>query len=188
MRRNINASYTIEAALLLPTILFVLISLIYFSFYLHDRVRLESNVNRILLESRDFILYDKELDTGMVDYNRYINKKLLQLDYKGLGLEEEIYEYAYKALSKEFFIGQTKDLDISINKASIIMNVTLDIHLPIQAIRMLLGKGSLEIMYESRIKLIDRSNQVRKLQVTLGVARRMKEVDDWLSKLADLLD
>ena len=187
MKSKINASYTLEATLLFPTILFILISFIYFSFYLHDRVRLESFVNRILLESKDYTLYSKELGTGKINYNRFLNKQLLQLDYDGFELENEIEVYAYNTISKEFFIGQTKDLDILIKKDAIIMNVTLDIHIPIQAIRILLGKGSIEINYENRVKLIDKSNQVRKIQITMGIARKIDEVDKWLLELRELL-
>lgn len=188
MKFKIYASYTLEAALLFPTILFVLFSFIYICFYLHDRVRLESFVNGILLESKDFILYNQELGTGKIDYNRYLSKNILQLDYDGLGQELEIKEYVHGIISGEFFIGQMKGLEVLIKKNSIIIEVSLDVPIPIKFIEILLGKSSLEIYYENKINIIDKSNQVRKHQITMGIARNIEEVDKSLLRLRELLN
>jgi len=52
--KNLQGSYTIEAALIIPIVLIVIIAVIYFSFYLHDSLVMKSSGYEFVLDTRNY--------------------------------------------------------------------------------------------------------------------------------------
>lgn len=186
MKKRLLASFTIEASILLPSILFLIIGFIYFAFYLHDRVVLEGLVHGVLSESKDLILFDKELSQGNIDYNRYLNRGIFHSN-NSLDVETYIKEYAYQNIRKRFFISEVREITIEVMDNEIEMNASLNINIPFQAVKALIKKESFEITYINKIKLFERTERIRKFQVTMGIASKIEEVDNWLIKLRELM-
>ena len=69
MSKTKEASITIEAVFIVPIIIFVVFSLIYFTFYLHDRVRLEAILERgFTTKSWEFNSSSEEREQEILNY------------------------------------------------------------------------------------------------------------------------
>lgn len=63
-----KASITVEAVLVVPIVFFVILSLIYLTFYLHDRCVIQSALNEIVNEGENALLHPCIPDTENIDY------------------------------------------------------------------------------------------------------------------------
>ena len=100
-----KGSYTVEAALILPIILFIIIGLLYLGFYLHDKVKIQSIIDDTATRGRELIQFETGLETGLIDYSSHQNRSFLYpyfTDFKEK--ENKINTYLKKQLNTALFI------------------------------------------------------------------------------------
>jgi Flp pilus assembly protein TadG len=76
-KSTVRGSYTVEAALILPIILFIIAGLLYLGFYLHDKVKIQSIIDDTSTRGREQIQYEADLETGLIDYSAYRKRSVL---------------------------------------------------------------------------------------------------------------
>lgn len=177
MSKKIKASFTVEAAVVFPTILIVLISILYLSFYLYDRVKAESAVNHILEQGRDYILYNIDPYTGLMDKEAYLNKSAV---YFLNGYEEEeryLQQYALVYGTDIFFISKIKESNIQVKHNVLQIEITIDITIPTRQIKKFFAGSGFTYTYKKEISLKKREEYVRLFEVTYGVGTKIEAVN-----------
>ena len=124
--RNIKASMTVEAVFVVPIVLWVIIALIYLTFYLHDLVRLEEVVEAGLRQGNFLSLQRSELDGNAVYYEN-INETgkwgYWKLSYETE--EEKIKQYLEEELQRRFLFLTKKNVSCEINGFSVEIQIKM---------------------------------------------------------------
>ena len=104
MKKRVNASFTIEAVFIMPIVIFVIVSIIYISFYLHDYNRMYCVTDRVLHKAVLSVKHESDIETGKLNYDEIKKQGVF---YQMLGIsdtrEEDIEGYLMKKLSDGFF-------------------------------------------------------------------------------------
>lgn len=144
MRREYQrGSYTVEAALIMPVILFIVIALCYMAFYMHDKIRIQSILDSALLKEGMYLKHESEFATGKILYE--------QLGERGIGQyifiqekenKEEMEEYLRAQLKDGLYITHIKSIEIMIEPLEVEAVIYADIRFPFHKIRSYFsGKG-----------------------------------------------
>lgn len=117
-RRKVNGSYTVEAAFILPVIVFVVIACLYMGFILHDNVRIQTVLKRSAEMAQDMLAHSRESETGDIEYES-LNEKIRKNQ-----VEKEVGEYIKKELEKGVFLAEIQEQDVEISLLRVSVSVT----------------------------------------------------------------
>jgi len=92
LKRNMNGSFTVEAAMIFPLILVCLLVCLYGCLYFHDMVVLEGAAHAAAQRGRLFVTECERIKEGTCDWERFDAKTLLwRLTRQGVSGEIEQY-------------------------------------------------------------------------------------------------
>lgn len=150
--KKLNASMTVEAAFVIPIVIFVIFALMYLAFWLHDRVRLETVMEKALGRG-DFLVSQRgEIDGSSCDYenlNKSGNWGYFRSDYKAM--EEEIRIYLEEELAKGFYTFQREKVLCEINGFTVQIKIVMHKKMSFHPIKNFLGESSYEVLERSRV-------------------------------------
>lgn len=129
--KKLSASMTVEAAFLVPIVIFVLFALLYLTFELHDRVRLESVMERALLKGNFRGIYEEG-----VSYKEEENR---------------IYEYLECELEEKFFVFQFKEAVCKVDSFVVEIKIVMEKRLSLNPVKRFLGEETQVILERKRI-------------------------------------
>ena len=187
-KSTVKGSYTVEAALILPIILFIIIGLMYLGFYLHDKVKIQSIINDTSTRGGELIQYEADLETGLIDYDRYQNRSLLYPYFADFSKKEyEIDTYLVERLKRGLFIAKIDSVTVSAssNKIHILVNGHMDI--PFREVKQLFTDNGLTFSNESTMEIHNTVEFIRIFDVFSGVAEKVKFIDEILQNLQRLI-
>lgn len=130
MKKWIRGSYTVEAALLLPVILFVIVSFIYLSFYLHDKYRIEEVLNIASLKAIAYNQTETNMVTGQVDYESYLNQGIFYRFESRENKEKEVFHYLHTYLNERLFLTKVNKIEVKISHVDIEIRVIANVDVP----------------------------------------------------------
>lgn len=122
-----EASITVEAAFIIPIVIFVIMALIYFTFYLHDRVRLEKVMEHTLGQGNLIVLNRSGLDGipfSYADINKSENWGYIGESYEKL--ESQILEHLKEEMKTGFFFLKEEKISCDINAFSIKIKIEME--------------------------------------------------------------
>lgn len=181
LQKKVKASFTIEAAIVLPTILFVLIGIIYLTFYLHDKVKLENGVYDILQKERDYILYEISSDSGM-DKEEYLKRSVFSGLFNGVQksyLQQDISSYKQDNL----LISEVKEIMVKRESNHMNLQITIHINIPGNHIKKFFTGSGFTYTYQNQISLEKAADYVNLFDVTYGVISKIEGVQKGLEAL-----
>lgn len=117
-RKKADGSYTVEAAFILPIIIFVIIACLYMGFIVHDNVRIQTVLKRSAGMAQDRLSHSREVETGDIQY-RNLNEKIRKKQ-----VEKEIGEYIKKELEKGVFLAEIQEQSVKISLLRVSVSVT----------------------------------------------------------------
>lgn len=132
-KKYLDGSYTIEAALIVPIVIFIIISIIYYSFYLHDSLVMKSC-------GYGFVL----------DYE----------NYSGLG-EEELSEKARNLLDERTILAQNISADVDLKNNGMEIYYSGSFSFPFIGLREILENNISDINRSTKVKSISKSDFIR---------------------------
>lgn len=129
-----QGSYSVEAALVMPIVLFVIIALCYMAFYQHDKVRIQSVINNAVLEENLCISHNAELETGQISYESLGERSIFYIiqDHK----EEAalLKESLQRQMQSGLFIARVEEIQTQVNGGHIQVEVSCKVQFPFQAV------------------------------------------------------
>lgn len=185
---RVSASYTVEAALVFPVAFFVLIFMMNYTFYCHDRAKIQAEMNELINLSANYMAYDINPEKRIIDRLDIIEKNVLWVFIGNRdSRKEKIKEYAWKQLDSNLYITKIKSIDVdsSFTRLTIRGKATME---PI-------GLGWLsgllvypfEISFGQRQSVFPREEKARILQALIELGTNIKGVDELLGKLVKFI-
>ena len=143
---------TVEAVFVVPIVIFVIFALMYLTFELHDKVRMETVMERALGKG-DFLVSQRGREDGSAcDYesvNKNGNWGYFRSNYKEQ--EEAITDYLKEELGKGFFNVQMEKVICEINGFHIQIKIVMRKSVSLHPIKNLLGESSYVTLERKRI-------------------------------------
>lgn len=167
----IEAVYTIEAVFILPLLFFILLLLIYFNFYLHDRVCTIAQVHSMSL------LYEEKQEVGIIE--RLLGKQEEINLKKEKQLKEKLNDVLWMSNYKEVVLEQGR------LKQKIIVKLLLN--LPEEGITEITPNIAYEFQINTKKTTIKRAEQARILSIGIESIDKIKGISTVLEKIRTFL-
>ena len=187
INRQSRGSFTVEAALLLPMIIFIMYAMVFLAFYLHDRNRLEGIVDEVLHKAALTLKHEADLASGSVEYENIGDRGVFYLltgDTKEQ--EEEILEYLWALSDTGLFLMEVTDIQVEVNKIKVKIILKGECEIP--------ARGILEFFHPDRIVTVEAdrsihnpSEFIRISEVVLDTGSRIKGFQELKEKIEKVL-
>lgn len=150
LEKQEEASVTVEASFIIPIVIFVVIGLIYFTFYLHDKVRLEEVLEKALGQG-NFIVTNRSQINGVSFSYDVINEDgnwgYFINSYEDK--ESKLLAYLNEELEKKFFFLKKQSVSCEINSFSVHIEISMKGKISINPLHRL-WKQKNQIMLEQK--------------------------------------
>lgn len=171
-----KASVTLEAAFMMPIVLFIIVSIIYLSFYLHDFCRMRGITDGVIHKAALNLKHEADIETGRVNYDD-INKGLASRIFEGSDVKEkEIEDYINRLLSKGLI--STKITKVNVTKS--ILNLTIRVEggfeLPLRGLLWIFPFNN-TLVVEAKSAYHYPADSVRMSEVILDIGAKIKGLD-----------
>ncbi len=188
-KKTVRGNYTVEAALIFPTILFIIIGLIYLGFYLHDQNRMEAVIHETLLRGRNLMRNEADIQTGLIDYETYYNRGILySLQDNTDEKKQEIYNYIRTQLNHGLFIAEINSIDVEVSHTNIEIEVRAEMLLPFLGLRPLFAGSKTAVTGKDSVAVQNNTEFIRIFDIFSGVADKIPVIDETLKKLQQILN
>ncbi len=188
IKNTVKGSYTVEAALVFPTVLFIIIGLIYFGFYMHDQNKIEAVINETLLKSRYLIQNETDMGTGLIDYGAYYKRGILYSLQDNLQEKKQgIYNYLKTRLNNGLFIAGISLIEVKVSHSNISIEIKAEMELPFLGLRPLFA-GNSTVTGKNSVSVQNNTEFIRIFDIFSGVADKIPAIDETLKKLRQILD
>lgn len=193
VKRNINrdcvdaeGSITVEAAFLMPIVIFAIFAIIYLAFYLHDVCRIQGIVDKTLQKAALCVKHEADLKTGKVNYQVIGDRGVFYLILGATDKDvEQIQKYAQQELSQGLFITKATEIEATVGRFSLVLSVDTEIKVPIPWI-----KQWFQALSHGRItgeaSVHNPAETIRRAEVVLETGSEIKGVDKLKEKLESI--
>lgn len=183
MKKKLEGSYTLEAAILFPMILFIITALLYTCFLLHDKAAIEGAVHHIVLEGEKTAKKSMDPVSETIDYESYIKEGILGLLYDNREEEASLKTLLQNTIMGKVWIAHISNVTVEIkqNEANVCVNYGFD--MPIRGIWEFFNSGGTEFSYKE-IKSFDNNEEfIRVFQIAMDTGEELPGADSILNML-----
>ena len=179
---------TVEAALLMPLILFVVFSLIYLAFYLHDISRIQGIVDDALKKASLSFKHDSNFITGETNYANINERGAFYLITGSTKQEEEtLQKYLQNKLSRGLFITKISGIQTEANKWRIYIRVNVEISISTRGVMNFFDPIAYKII-DGTCSIHNPAETIRMTEVILNTGQKIKGMDAMKKKLEKVKD
>lgn len=188
MKKKYGASITVEAAFVVPVIIYTIFALMYFSFYLHDIITVESKVNKWVYRTACNIKHPVDLINDDIIYES-INDPGVFYYLKGdLDIEaEDLRMLLQEELSKDLFILTVKEINTEINPFVVRVKVLTQLNISLNPVKSILGKEMVKT-FETSQDVHNPSEFIRICNAITETIDTKNSLDQLNEKLTELLN
>lgn len=185
MRTRVNASFTVEAAIVMPLVLYTILALIFLSFNLHDRCRIHCMADKVLHKASIYMKHDADITTCKTDYEN-INDRGILYPITGNTADERIEIEQYLISELEYGLLCTEITGIEVKAGKLMVRLEIQGRLDVPAtLFMSFLKRSIHVRAER--PLHNPAEAIRISEVILETGTRIKGVDKLIEKLESLI-
>jgi len=187
MKKNESGIITVEAALIMPLIVFILFALIYLSFYLHDRCKVQGVIDQTLHKAGLTVKHEADFSTGEVFYEEINNRGVFYLPFADTGTEEDnIRNYLQTKLKSGLFLARIIDLQVDVGKYNITISVEAEIPISLLGVTDI-WKPNNRMIVEGKSQIHNPAETIRFCEVILDTGTKVKGVEALKEKLVNIL-
>ncbi|NLY48894.1 MAG: pilus assembly protein [Clostridiales bacterium] len=173
MKRKTMAGFTVEAAVVMPVVLYTVVFIIYLSFYLYDYCRLKSIADMVLHKASMNLKYGADIGSGRVDYGE-INSGLLTQIFENYDAEEGAIEnYLMKLLSDGFMASRIINIQADKDFSKLTVRVEAEFMFPLKGLQWMIA-GDNKLVVEAGISNHHPAEVVRMSEVILDTGSKLK--------------
>lgn len=204
MHKKLQGSLTIEASIIMPIVIFIIITMIYFIFYLHDQAYLKTVANNMSLKASKTILYKgRSIEDGNIDYETAISKhKVSDIYWRFINSHNDtntIVNYGKKTIfstqNNNVFGIKEKDIEISasvtgnILKKKVKINIKAPFHIPFLFFNLYLNWGKpIIIKVSSKAVIIEPTELIRNMDMITNTAENIKILEKPIKKYYEIIE
>lgn len=188
-RTFVKGSYTVEAALVFPIVIFVVIGVLYLAFYLHDKVKIQGLIDEASLKAKAYVRNETDINTGLIDYETYNKRGIFyplrnDLDHK----EEKMKEYLEGKLSSGLFIADLDAVEVILGYSDIDIEVSVDMDIPFFDVRQYFTGSGFSLRLKNTVPIQNPMEFIRIFSIFTAVASKIRIIDETLKKLHEILN
>lgn len=182
-----SASVTIEAAFVMPIIILTIVSIIYLSFCLHDRCRIQGAVDKALHKAGLSAKHDADIVTGAIDYKDINDRGVFYILFGDGQVEKQKIEgYLNRQLSEGLFIFHVKAVNTKVGKFNIYVQVDAETKIEMLFLKKLI-KQFTRIQVRNSVTIHNPAETIRCSEVILETGSSIKGVEALKEKLEKIL-
>ena len=172
-----KGSITVEAAFVMPIVIFTIIALILLSFYLHDTCRVQGIVDKTLNKAGMCVKHEADFASGDIFYERMNDRGVFYLLFGSTEKEkEQMEEYLVKELSEGLFLSHIKAITVDVEKTKIILAVDMDTNITLPFFTSLFQQNKYT-QIKGEYPVHDPAEKIRRTEVILDTGSSIKGVD-----------
>jgi hypothetical protein len=186
-KEYVTASITVEAAFILPLVIFTVLALIYLAFYLHDTCKIQNQVDYTLHQAGLSLKHETDILTGQIKYEEINNRGIYDFFTGNTASEETLLQTELEdQLSKGLLLMKITEITVAVEKFSLSINVkaVCQVALPIWK---KLFSSMADIMIRGDYPIHDPAETIRRCEVILNTAEQIKGVDQIKEKIEKFL-
>ena len=184
---ELKGSITVETSFVLPIIFVVILSLMYLSLIMHDKVVLQSVVEEAMVRSNQLCHQPSDVLSSEIHYSKLLDINLLG-ESKDKHKEELTY-FINQELAGKLFICEVSNIEISLKEEYCQIDLTADSKISLPIVMQYIGDSSQVSVVRQRSYHHPESFS-RKAEVILGTVSQVKGwdgVSEFLNKVGDFL-
>lgn len=179
-------SFTVEAALILPMVIFIILAIVFLSFYLYDICRIEGVMDRVLHQAALTLKHESNIATGEVDYLKLRDRGVFYLLIGDTNEEEAaIEDYLWQELDKGLFFAKVTDIQVTAGKQKVTVSAEAEVRIPVSGILDYFRPHN--ISYEVSCPIHNPAEAIRLSEVILHTGSKIKGLDKLKEGLEKLL-
>lgn len=187
-KKSCIGSFTIEAAYIMPLLVFIILAVVYITIYLHNLTLFQSRMNQAILTAEEVFTYECNPYSGRIDYNSILNRDITSI-FSGVSDKKKLLltEYLNEINREGYIYSHIEGLSISdsMTKISISAEMVMDISIP-DMFTALYDK--LKVTKLTRCRSIPgREEKQRIYSVIKDTVIQIKGVEEILEKVKNLL-
>lgn len=186
MKRHVRGSLTLEAAFVMPIILYSIFALIYLGFYLHDYCKIQGLVDRTLYKAGAVLQKGMDPESGALPYEQHREEGIFETITGSKERKETLYIYLERELSKGLFLSKVREITINTGYTTVSAIVLVETKVSLPGIQPLFRKLSKVEIKEEEI-LHNPAESIRKYEVILETASEIKGADQLKKTIEDIL-
>lgn len=188
-KKYIKGSFTVEAALVFPIILFVIISLIYIGFYMHDKVYIKAVIDQAAMKEGMFVKHESEFSNGKIAFEEINKRNIFDSLFGDLSSQKNVLEsYLDIKLSRGMFIGVIKEIETEVTHSVIEIRVNVDMDIPFSLVREYFTGKSTDISVSSKVPIHNPAEYARLIEVVYDTSSNVKGFDQIKEKLREFIE
>lgn len=187
-KARVRASYTVEAALIFPFIIYIIIALMYLSFYLHDIGKVQAIIDESQVKSKGLIRNEVDINRGIMSYHDYIDRTIFYpFEYDFESKERQIENYIYKRCQDKLFISKVSNVQVETGAFNVDINVDINFNFPFKMIESFF-LGSEKVTINSIEDIHDPMNFIRAYEVAAKLGNKIDVDNQVVSKLKEIVN
>lgn len=183
MRKKVEGNYTLEAAILLPLILFTITSLLYMALLLHDWKSAVGAVHLITMEGEAVARKSMDPAGGSINYEKYLSRGIFESTRDYSREETELEGVLKKYIEGEVIITSLEALEVELTGKSIRVTIKLEFQIPMVGVGRFFKRSGTDYEYEDYKSFDNQPEFIRIFRVMMDTGENLPGVDKILSSL-----
>jgi hypothetical protein len=180
-----SGSITVEAAFIMPILVFAISALIYLAFYLHDVSMIQAVLDKTLHKEGVSVKHDADIITGEISYEDINNRGVFYLIFGDTsGEERELQDYLQQELSQSLFLTRITVINTEVRKFDLNISIEAETIIAIPFFQNLFNQYS-KTLIKGDYPVHDPAETIRRIEVILDTGSSIKGVDELKEKLED---
>ncbi|ABX40429.1 TadE/TadG family type IV pilus assembly protein [Lachnoclostridium phytofermentans] len=183
-----KAFFTVEAAFVLPLVFYTILFLLNYSFYSHDRTKLQALGEEVALKAASYISYQVDMDWTVLREEDYLSKSILYPF--GVGREKDerkVLSYVNETLTNGYWVCEIRDLQVQTTLSKVKITGKLKAVFPSAKLFGILKKDSFTVPFCFEESIFSREEKTRLFEVSINLGKKIKGVDKAVQKLKELV-
>ncbi len=184
-----NASYTLEAAFVVPIVFFIIIFFLSFTFYCYDRSKLQAELNDIMRKASAYMAYEVDLYIDeVIDYK--IAKRNCLYIWFGDRTQKELMlkEYISKRLAAKYYITSVESITVESSATKVRVAGIANMRFPFLWFATGASDYSFEVNFSQEVSMFPREEKARIMTAVMELGSNIKGVDKLLSTVSKFVE
>lgn len=183
MRKKTDGSYTLEAAVLFPLILFIITALLYTCFLLHDKTVIEGSAHLWVLNGERAARKCADPVTGEIDYDSYIEEGIFRPLHDNSEEAAAMKTTLQNTIIEGIIFARIYSVTVEIKDGEINACVNYGFDMPIRGIEEFLKGSGTEFIYKEKKSFDNNEEFIRIFQIAADTAKELPGADNILKTL-----
>lgn len=174
--RSIPGSYTVEAAFLMPILLFIVLGILCFARYQYEVCKFQGIINEATIQYSNMLSQHYDLENNRIVYEDIINENIFEFFGSIPNGKKEAFEaYLNGSFPKETQMVTIQKVDVTATRKDIHIKIIYEVNLPIPMAGLFIQDKKRII--ESHGKVYESSDYVRVVSVILQEVKKTNIYD-----------